>query len=445
MSVRLTLDVWLDGPDYPAGRLEAHDDGSLTFSYRDDYLSAGFPALSIALPLGPEPFGDALARAYFGNLLPENDAMRRVIDREGLDRGDIAGILYHVGADCAGAISCLPEGSPRAKVPGVLAEDYRALEDGELERIVESLADDSRLPDEVRDPSPVAGVQRKIALARLEDGRFALPIEHRNVPTTHILKVPRRGKEQEAALEEASARLAAGVGLDVSIPQALAIGGTEALLIVRFDRSIEKGTVYRIHQEDFAQGLGLPASLKYERDGQPGRRFDAVAIAGLLDRTAHPAEAREAFLLATLFNLAIGNNDNHAKNHGLLYSAGAAPRLSPLYDLLPTRLDPDVNHDLAYRIGEAGNLEAIRAEDLTMFLSAFGIGGAAASRFVKDTARKFLQQIEDSSKRLPAPRMKRFDDLIGRELAQLDEALELGLDLRERDAFIVKGGGWLAS
>jgi serine/threonine-protein kinase HipA len=445
MSIRLTLDVWLDGSPIPAGSLTAHDDQSLGFAYAEDYLAGTHPALSLALPLAAEPFADALTRAFFGNLLPENDAMRRVIEREGLDRNDITGILFHVGADCAGAISCLPEGSPPAKVPGVLEEDYRPLEEGELEKIVQSLADERRLPDDINDPSPVAGVQRKIALTMLADGRFALPIEGRHVPTTHILKVPRRGKEEEAVLEEAAARLAGAVGLDVCVPEAQRIGDAEALLIERFDRVVVDGTVYRIHQEDFAQALGLPASLKYERRGQAGRRFDAAAIVSLLDRTTNPALARERFLLATLFNLAIGNNDNHAKNHGLLYEGGTAPRLTPLYDLLPTRLDPDVTHALAYRIGEAEELEAIRPDDIEAFLDVFGISGARARRFIQTVARPMMHRLEEESAALGQAKLKKFDNLIGRELAQLDEVFRLDLELRERDYFLARGGGWLAS
>ena len=445
MSARLTLDIWLDGSSIPAGSLTAHDDQSLAFAYAENYLSAGHPALSLALPLAAEPFADALTRAFFDNLLPENDAMRRVIEREGLDRNDIAGILFHVGADCAGAISCLPAGSPPAKVPGILDNDYRPLEEGELEKIVQSLADERRLPDSINDPSPVAGVQRKIALTRLADGRFALPIDGRHVPTTHIFKVPRRGKEEESALEEAAARLAATVGLNVCVPAAQRVGDTEALLIERFDRIVVDGTVYRIHQEDFAQALGLPASLKYERRGRAGRRFEAPAIATLLDRTTNPALARESFLLATLFNLAIGNNDNHAKNHGLLYDGGPTPSLSPLYDLLPTRLDLAVAHDLAFRIGEAEQLEAIRAVDMDALLNIFGLSGARARRFVQTMVGPMMHRLEEGSRALGQAKLKRFDDLIGRELQHLDEILGLGLELRERDYFNARGGGWQTS
>ncbi|HZE45512.1 MAG TPA: HipA domain-containing protein, partial [Xanthobacteraceae bacterium] len=371
MTVRLTLDVWLDGVDRPAGTLDAMDDASLRFRYDPVWLDRTPRALSLSLPLGAAPIGDAVARAFFGNLLPENDQMRRVVEREGLDRDDIVGILAHVGADCPGAISCLPAGSPPAKVPGVLASDYRPLDEGEFAAIAEGLADRGTLPAAMRDPSPVAGVQRKIALVRLPDGRFALPRDGVRAPTTHILKVPRRADANDALLEDAACRMASAVGLQASRSTHVPIEGVDALLIERFDRIVADGTVYRVHQEDFAQALGLPAGLKYERSGGQGGRFDAAAIRALLRRVAHPAQAVEAFLLVTIFNLAIGNNDNHAKNHALLYDAAGTPTLAPFYDLLPVRLQDRFTADLAFRIGDATHFDDMERDDLAGFFATF--------------------------------------------------------------------------
>ncbi len=442
MSVVQSLDIWLDGFGAPAGRLDAMDDGAVRYLYRPDYLEARQPPLSLSLPLREEAAGDAAARAFFGNLLPENDQMRRIIDREGLDRDDIVGILAHVGADCAGAISCLPEGSPPAKVPGVLASDYRPLGDDELVEIVASLADRQRLPAAVEDPSPVAGVQRKIALALLPDGEYALPRDGLRVPTTHILKVPRRDEGGDVALEAAASRLAAAANLPVSIPNSLLIGDTRALIITRFDRVVLDGVVYRRHQEDFAQALGLPAPLKYQREGREGRRFDAQAIAALLDKTVEPARARETFLLATLFNLAIGNSDNHAKNHAFLHDDAQSSQLAPLYDLLPVRIHHHFNHALAFDIGAARHFEEIRSEDIEALLAAFGLAGGRAKRFLTDSVRPMLAALEARSARLHGAGLKSFDDLLGRELSRLNELMDLGLDIRERDYFEPRAGGW---
>lgn len=436
-----TLAVWMDGFAIPAGTLTRTNVGNVTFAYDPDYLGAAGRPLSLSLPMADASYGDVATRAFFSNLLPENAQLQRVLDREGLESSDIVALLGHFGADCAGSISCLPLGDPPVKMPGDLASDYQALEDRELLGIVRSLAELRRLPAEVDDPSPVAGVQSKIALTVLPDGRFALPAPGRRVPTTHILKVPEKRHGRDARLEEASALLARAAGLEVSVPQAIKVGDYDALLIERFDRRVESGAVTRIHQEDFAQALGFSSELKYERRGKPGRRFDMGAALAVLDRTVDPEAARLAFITATLFNLCIGNTDNHAKNHALLYDTGGPPRLAPLYDLLPIRLDSRYNHMLAFNIGEATVFDEMTAEDLQGFLHASGVEDIA--EFVEGAVAPMLRGLETAALTLRSLGLKLFDDLIGRETDRLIDLLSAEVESRERDYFTDRGGGWL--
>lgn len=435
------LAVWMDGFPEPAGVLRRTEDGNIGFTYGADYIAANGVPLSLSLPITDAPYDDIETRAYFANLLPENAQLQRVLDREGLKSSDVVGLLDHFGADCAGAVSCLPLGDPPVKTPGDLACDYRELEDAEVAKIVRSLAELRRLPADVDDPSPVAGVQSKIALAVLPDGGFALPAPGLRVPTTHILKVPERRHGRDARLEESAALLAAATGLDVSVPQAIKVGDYDALLIERFDRRVEGGVVTRIHQEDFAQALGFSSELKYERRGKPGRRFDTEAALSVLERTAYPDEARLAFVMATLFNLCIGNTDNHAKNHALLYDTGGPPRLAPLYDMLPIRLDNRYNHQLAFNIGGASLFDEMESCDLEAFLSACGVEDIA--EFVEQAVVPFIERLEAAASTLRSLGLKLFDDLIGRETDRLVELLSAAVELRERDYLPDRGGGWL--
>jgi len=329
-----TLDVWLEAFDEPIGALETDETGRLTFKYAQDYVTRnGAHALSLSLPLSTELLDERATAAFFQNLLPENNLLEQVIVRERLDRHDVGGILRHLGADLSGAVSCLPEGAPRVKVPGVLDRDYSPIDDEQLVEIVQRLGENAPLPIELRDPSPVAGYQRKIAVALLPDGRFGVPNAGSGAPTTHILKVPETAFPREAFYEANCAALAKHVGLDTARTHSRWYGQYEALISERFDRVVRDGLVYRIHQEDFAQALGFPPRLKYQREGQEGRRYDLGAIGSILGQTESPALAVDEFLRATIFNLAIGNTDNHAKNHALLYDRGPTPRLAPLYDL----------------------------------------------------------------------------------------------------------------
>jgi serine/threonine-protein kinase HipA len=438
-----TLAVWMDGYPVPAGRLTRNEDGNTGFRYADDYiLSDGLP-LSLALPLSDAPFDDVQTRAFFANLLPENAQLQRILDREGLERGDVVGLLHHLGADCAGSVSCLPVGDPPVKTPGELANDYDPLDDQTLVKIVRSLAELRRLPAEVNDPSPVAGVQSKIALTLLPERQFALPKPGLRVPTTHILKVPEKRSGREARLEEAAALLASAVGLEVSIPTAIKIDEFDALLIERFDRRIEGGTVTRIHQEDFAQALGFSSELKYQRRGKPGRWFDVAAALSVVDRTSDPEQARLTFVLSTLFNLCIGNTDNHAKNYGLLYDRPGLPRLAPLYDMLPIRLDENYTHQLAFNIGTATHFDDITPEDLRSFLTQCGVEDVGD--FVQAAVVPVVESLEEAATSLRSLGLKRFDDLIGRETDRLVDLLSAAVELRERDSFQGRGGGWLLS
>jgi serine/threonine-protein kinase HipA len=440
------LEVRLEQFLEPVGYLSSTNEGGTSYSYSEQYL--GDPKkvpISIALPLKPEQFDDIETRAFFDNLLPENDQLQQVMEREGLARTDTVGLLSHLGADCPGAISCIPDGEGPVKVPGNIPNDYDLLRDEDIKDIVRRLADREPLPNAMRDPSPLAGVQRKIALAQFQDGRFGVPKSGLRVPTTHILKVPRRTKGREALLETAAALLCRAATLDVVIPTVLNIDGLAAVLVPRFDRQIgSDGTVRRIHQEDFAQALSLPAGLKYERYGkEEGRRFDVRSIVKLLDLTAEPAAAKHDFLVATIFNLVIGNRDNHAKNHALLYDKGPVPRLAPLYDLLPTRLDNTLTEDFSFKIGNAERSNSLTQVDIMSFFSSFGLSKAAAERFISDTIAPLLGQIDKASESLTAQGLKELDDLIGSEAQRLIEVLRLKVSIRDRDYFAHgAAGGW---
>ena len=196
------LAVWMDGFSSPAGSLSRSDDGNTSFVYEEGYIAAGGLPLSLSLPFSDGEYDDVLTRAFFANLLPENTQLQRILDREGLERNDVVGLLRHLGADCAGAVSGLPVGDPPVVAPGQLATDYAPLDDRAVIKIVRSLAELRRLPADVDDPSPVAGVQSKIALTVMPDGRFALPKTGLRVPTTHILKVRSGATDGRRALKK---------------------------------------------------------------------------------------------------------------------------------------------------------------------------------------------------------------------------------------------------
>ena len=447
----LSLDVRLDGFAEPAGTLVRTGQGALTFAYTPAHVArADALPLSLSLPLTDEPYGDIVTRAFFDNLLQEREgALGEVMAREGLARDDIAGLLLHLGKDCPGALSVLAAGAPAVKVPGDFATDYRALSDKRLTAIAAALREHRRLPAGTLDPSPLAGVQSKLALTRLPDGRLAEPIPGTGAPTTHILKVPDRDRPRDAAYEAATLDLSRALGFETSEAAVVEIGEFDVLLVRRFDRALDQqGRVVRLHQEDFAQALGLPAALKYERRGTSDRRFDVAAIRKVLDATTNPIDERDRFIRATLFDLMTGNVDGHAKNFALLHIARDRIRVAPRYDLLPTRLDPNLTDELAFKIGAAGTLAAITRADFDAFLATLGVRSAAARRRIGERhARSLADGLSAALEELTRKGMKRFADLIAANLRQLLPVLDAAIPeaAQERDAFVGRGGGWLTS
>lgn len=429
---RLDLDVFLEGIQFPIGELSRHDDGICSFRYLTDAVPH---PISLSLPIRDEPFADLPTRSFFSNLLFENAQRERIMQRYGIDYGDIVGLLAHLGADCPGAISCVPKGNGPAKLPGDLEQDYDALDERQLAQIMASLRDFRRVPDETGDPSPLAGVQGKIALARMTDGRFALPKPGLNVPTTHILKVPRPGDmttvDQEHLLMRIMADLQPHPVAETSV---LGDGDLRGLLVTRFDRIIDGNHVRRVHQEDFAQALGFGPQLKYERNGTPDRRFDATAIRSVLEQTAIPGRARQAFLEVTWLNLLLGNTDNHAKNHALLYT-GQRPEFAPVYDVAPILIDDQVLHQMSFNIGGATMTDEITRSDIEAFAVALGFPRVTSpllqrlSVLVSATA----SMIGD----MQGPVRKRIGDAIAEQAKWLSAALDYDVDIPERDAVII--------
>jgi serine/threonine-protein kinase HipA len=445
----LTLDVRIDGFAEPIGSLTRNENFGLSFKYAGPFLEKqdAIP-LSLSLPLRDEAYGDVLTRAFFDNLLQErSEPLEAVMTREALARDDIAGLLLHLGKDCAGAVSVLALDAPPTKIPGNFFNDYDVISFNRLTEIVRSLHLNNIFPDGIQDPSPLAGVQNKFAVTVLPDGQFAFPKRESGAPTTHIIKVPKRSHPNDARQEAAALILSKAVGIETIEAEVLLCDDIEALIVKRFDRGLnEEGLVIRYHQEDFAQALGLPRQLKYERDGTTGRCFNIQAIRSVLDQTIEPGAARTTFVKATIFDLFIGNVDAHAKNHALIYGDRGRTQLSPRYDILPTRLDAQITELFPFQIGEAHDFAKLTIGDLDKFLADLGFGSASGrNRLLKNIITEQAMKLSEFFDDLQKQRLKLFADLIASNIRHLCGLV--GVDVprqaQNRDAFVHGGGGWM--
>ena len=444
----LTLEVRIDGHADFVGLLTRNENSGLSFKYTKSFIeNPNAVPLSLSLPLRSEGFGDVLTRAFFDNLLQErSEPLEAIMTREGLERDDVAGLLLHLGKDCAGAVSVLAIGQAPTKVPGNFLLDYDIIGFGHLSEIIKSLHINNVFPDGIHDPSPLAGVQNKFAVTVLPDGQFAFPKRGSGAPTTHIIKVPKRSHSSDARQETAALILSKAVGIETIEAEVLLFDEIEALIVKRFDRDLnQEGLVIRHHQEDFAQALGLPRQLKYQRDGGVGRCFDIHAIRTVLDQTVEPGAARTTFFSATIFDLLVGNVDAHAKNHALIYDVSGKAKLSPRYDILPTRLDPQVTEFLPYQIGEARIFDELTISDLNMFLKDLGFASAKGrQRLLQTIVTEHSLKLSEFFDILQKQRLKLFADLIASNIRKLCEIVDVAIPVQaqNRDAFISRGGGW---
>ena len=262
-----TLSIWWNGRVAGALHLDRH--GDMGFTYAPDWLAdATLPALSFSLPKRAEPFGRRECQPFFGGILPEEGQRSAIARALGVSAENEFRLLEHLGGEVAGALTLLPEGeappSPSDGAPDVL-NDTRLLQ------LLEHLPIRPMLAGEGGLRLSLAGAQSKLPVL-VVDGQIALPAPGQ--PTSHILKPPIARFEGTTENEYFCMSLAASIGLDVASVEMRTVGDRSFLLIARYDRKRnDQGQLIRLHQEDFAQALGVPSQRKYASEGGPTSRI----------------------------------------------------------------------------------------------------------------------------------------------------------------------------
>lgn len=406
------LDVYLNAD--LTGHLVQDDHGNLSFEYGEAWLAQDRAVpLSISLPLRSEPFNRRECRPFFAGLLPEEAQRQQVARTFGVsDRNDFA-LLEKIGGECAGAVSLMLAGQPAASE----AWTYQDLSQEQLAAKLASLPKHPLLAGETGIRVSLAGAQSKMAVA-LREGRFALPLH--GAPSTHILKPESRHFDHLVANEALCMQLGTAVGLDVAKAEVGHVGGTSFLLVARYDRRrLPEGTLERVHQEDFCQALGVAPELKYQQEGGPSLKqcFELV-------RSVSSAPALDVLRLfdAVVFNFLIGNGDAHGKNFSLLYNDGQT-RLAPLYDLVCTQAYPEVDAQMAMKIGRHRDPSRVTLEDWRRFFVEAGLGAGQAQKRMLALGARVRESIE--SWKNPAPGQQPVIDCITTRLARLSHAWKL--------------------
>jgi serine/threonine-protein kinase HipA len=377
MSNRLT--VWWDA--CVVGCLYLDPFGETQFAYDPAWLADdSAPALSFSLPKQVEPFHRRACQPFFGGILPEESQRTAIARALGVSADNEFRLLEYLGGEVAGALTLLPEGDAPALPSGM---SPRLLDEAGLIQLLDHLPIRPMLAGEDGLRLSLAGAQSKLPVL-LIDGQVALPAPGQ--PTSHILKPPITRFPATTENEYFCMSLARAIGLDVAPVEMRTVADRSFLLIERYDRAVgpARGLV-RLHQEDFAQALGVPSHRKYASEGGPNFP-DCFA---LLRRAAtRPPRDILRLLDAAVFNLIIGNADAHAKNFSLLHKDGTIV-LAPLYDLLSTTLYPELSPKLAMKIGGKHLLKEIEPRHWDKFAANCGL----SAPFVRTRIRQLCEAV----------------------------------------------------
>ena len=318
--------VQIDGRDVLAGTLYAHvrrGVESASFRYDEAFLADG-----LSFPLAPDmPLvqgaihtqGESMFRA-FGDCMPDRwgrNLMLREERRRARGEGRAARTLfehdYLAGVSDAarqGALRIWVAGSAVADVGGVPKE----VRIPDLLRAADRAAGDldADVGDLVAAGSSLGGARPK---ASVVDEGGALNIA--KFPKPEELPV-----EDVCAWEKTALDLAASSGIRVPESRLLRVGDRSVLLVRRFDRE---------------GGLRIPyLSGLTAVQGDDGGSYSYLDLVSFLEEEggAPESDIRELWR-RILFSCAIGNVDDHMRNHGFLRQ-GAGWCLSPAFDVNPT-------------------------------------------------------------------------------------------------------------
>lgn len=278
--------------------------------------------LSMALPLREEAYDHERSRAYVEGLLPRGARREAIAEELELDPEDGFGLIAELGGDCPGAVTFL------AEEEDCDPDEIAWLEEEELEEVLRSpqwLFDEER-PERMRFALP--GTRHKLALIRDEAAdRWAWP--RPGAPSTHIVKPEPEELPGIAANELAFSAAYAELGLPVAFSTLEQIGGLSCLVSRRFDRWGEGSEAECLHQESFAQALGIAPD---ETAGRLDPGAPSLAEAAELLRSIGEESAVATLMKAAVCDLLIGNTKPRAGGAALLYGEGA-PIPAPFFDI----------------------------------------------------------------------------------------------------------------
>ncbi|OEU79580.1 MAG: phosphatidylinositol kinase [Desulfobacterales bacterium S5133MH4] len=334
----LMLTVWLTLPAaevVKVGELaidDPDDRGALKgqFRYPPEYLEnpKAFPLDPLYLPLSTDIFDadrpHAGVHGVFEDSLPDDWGRRLLVRRYKLVRKDqrIPQLLRLLGNRGLGALSYMEKGRPDLKTTGV---PLRHLQ--ELALLVERFEQDGAVDDDelslLFQAGSSPGGARPKAIVNDESGSYLAKF------------ASARDQLDVVGLEAAAMELGRKAGIETADSRLLALGSRKCLLVKRFDINEPGG---RNHM------ISMQSLLKADGYYYAGYRDMAQVIRHV---STQPGQDLQRLYRQMVFNVMIGNTDDHLKNFLILYN-DEGWRLSPAFDLVP---NIGFNREHVLRIG----------------------------------------------------------------------------------------------
>ncbi len=398
----LRVSIERTGIMIPVGTISGNGTSDARFRYAEEYLrDPAARALSFSLPLQKLPYSQKQTANFFEGLLPEGFTRRSVAQWMHVDESDYLSILHGLGRECLGAVCITEEGEAQeASYEPITEQQVQALAAEGATKSAE-LVTKSHLS--------LTGASGKVGLY-FAAGENAWYLPRGTAPSTHIVKQSHVRLDGIVTNEQLSLMTAARCG--ISIPKSFIIntgsGAEHEVLFAtqRYDRVFpsEPHTVsglprpLRLHQEDFAQALGIAAADKYEHAplDYMKRMFDLLRT-----ESSDPITDQLRLWDILVFDYLIGNTDAHIKNFSLLYSADLkSVRLAPAYDIVSTTVYEQSTRDMAFRIGGELSIDSISAESFRRAAGVIGLGERMAMRRFDRMCGQFRAALRESAEEL---------------------------------------------
>ena len=404
-GINLKVQIEINGQFVQAGHITGSSYRDAVFSYDELYIASPTAhAISLSLPLSKKDFDSDATKTFFDGLLPEGFTRQCVADSIHASPDDYISILRELGSECLGAIQIIDEGKPSIKT------GYTPLTIEEIKELAKEGASKSA-EIVVKSHLSLTGASGKVGLYYDQaSGKWYKP--QGLAPSTHIVKQS-HVRYKNIVLNEQLCQLTAQK-LGIEIPESFILQAQagkvtdEDVLFAtrRFDRDFDNDsriiddlkTPYRLHQEDFAQALGIKSSDKYEKAGQGylKRMFDL-----LQKHSSNPIEDSLKLWRRAVYNCIIGNTDNHIKNTSLIYSKDLSSiRLAPFYDVVCTKVYESSTDEMSVSINGKQDVNQITRDDLKQEAKNCGLGSKAAMKIYDELHNGIQKALLDSADEL---------------------------------------------